>query len=116
MSLAAQAARGLKRDESGQFNPTGEIVVDNTAQSEDDQRIKLFRLRIQRTLNFAHYTKLYLPERRAQFKHDVYFEPATEEQLYEAVRDGLVPEKQLTAGQVIGWLVERGIEAVRVGR
>lgn len=108
--------RGLKRDENGQFNPVGTEVVDNTAQSEDDQRIKLFRLRVDRTRDFAHYTKLYLPERRAQFKHDVYFDPATEQLLYEAVRDGLVPESQLTAGQVIGWLMERGIEAVRVER
>ena len=77
-----------------------------------DQRVRVFRLRVLNCRDFDHYTTLYCRAGRNQFEHDIYFNPDTEEKLFDAVRAGKVPLDKVSVGEVIGWLIERGIESL----
>ncbi len=85
----------------------------NTAKRFDDARVKIFRLQVEQAGDFQTYTELYRRAGRNQFDHNIYFESSVEEELYKAVREGLVPDNLTSVGQVIAYLMLHGIAALR---
>lgn len=87
----------------------------NVAKTDTDRRVKVFCMQAVAVKDFAEYTELYLNPERNKFSHFLYYDAATEEKLFNAIRAGLVPRDLVTASEVIGWLMERGIDAVSRG-
>lgn len=84
----------------------------STEVNPPDQRVKVFRLQVENCKDFDQYTRIYRRDGRNQFDHNIYFDAATEEKLYDVVRQGKVPSNLLSVGQIIGWLMEKGIESL----
>lgn len=91
---------------------TAFTTIPNPSPVNIDQRVRVFRLRVLNCTDFDHYTTLYCRAGRNQFEHDIYFNPDTEEKLFNVVRAGKVPLDKVSVGEVIGWLMERGIESL----
>ena len=77
-----------------------------------DQRVKVFRLQVENCTDFDHYTRLYRRSGRNQFDHNIYFNADTEEKLFDVMRTTKIPRELCSVGEVIGWLMERGIESL----
>ncbi len=91
----------------------GAETYQNTATRFDDARVKIFRLQVEQAGDFQTYTNLYRRAGRNQFDHNIYFKSSVEEELFNAVREGLVPDNLTSVGQVIAYLMLHGIAALR---
>jgi len=75
--------------------------------------IKVFKLKVAECANFDIYSQRNIRPQRTQFNHDIYFNADTEEQLFNAMKTGLIPDELHSVGQVIGWLMLKGIERMQ---